>query len=311
MSLEQELLKKTNKEFCFLTSSGSSAIVLALISSDIPKGSEILLPSLCCPAVLFAIQFAGFRYKLVDVDITTFNIDLKNIKKSISENTSAIITVHMYGIPCPIKDISIFCKQNNLILIEDSCLILPPPNNNYQVLKNDADFSIISFGYDKPITVNYGGAIFTNNNFYKKRIIKNLENNKFLNFKKDKLLKDKISKKLSKITIKNKKRIENIKVIESSINKKYLIKELHLSRFPLWRYPIILQNIDQNNFIKELKNKNLIVTTHYQSLSNFSFSASCPNSEYIANNIINIFIHPEVEKKDIKSKIRLLNSFTN
>ena len=82
---------------------------------------------------------------------------------------------------------------------------------------------------------------------------------------------------------------------------KYLYRDSPL------RYPIILQNIDHNNFMKELKNKNLIVTNHYQSLSNFSFSASCPNSEYIANNIINIFIHPKVAKQDIKSKIQILN----
>ncbi len=311
MSLEKELLKKTNNDFCFLTSSGSASIILALISSNIPLGSEILLPSLCCPAVLFAIQVAGFKYKLVDVDITTFNIDIKNIQKSLSEKTSAIIAVHMYGIPCPIKDISLFCKKNNLILIEDSCLIFPSTDNNYQVLNNDADFSIISFGYDKPITANYGGAIFTNNDKFKKRIEQNLKKNKFLNFKTDSSLKDKILKKLSKINIENEKRIENIKLIESIINKKYLISERTLSKFPLWRYPIILENIDQKNFIKELKKKDLIVTNHYQSLSKLSFSAICPNSEYIANHIINIFIHSKVDQIDIKSKIRLLNTFTN
>ena len=311
MSLEKELLGKTNKKFCFLTSSGSAAIILALISSNIPTGSEILLPSLCCPAVLFAIQVAGFKYKLVDVDILTFNIDIKNIQKAISEKTSAIIAVHMYGIPCPIKDISLFCKKNNLILIEDSCLIFPSPENKYQVLNNNADFSIISFGYDKPIAANYGGAIFTNNSNFKKIIEQNLEENIFLNFKNDSSLKSKISKKLSKLNIENQKRIENIKFIESIINKKYLIDDKPLSKFPLWRYPIILKNIDQNNFIKELKKKDLIVTNHYQSLSKLSFSEFCPNSEYISKNIINIFIHSKVDQIDIKSKISFLNTFSD
>ena len=55
MSLENELLKQTNKDFCFLTSSGSAAIILALISSNIPTGSEILfLPYV---ALLFYLQF--------------------------------------------------------------------------------------------------------------------------------------------------------------------------------------------------------------------------------------------------------------
>ena len=138
----------------------------------------------------------------------------------------------MYGIPCPIKNISLFCKKNNLLLIEDSCLIFPHSNNNYQVLNNDADFSIISFGYDKPITANYGGAIFTNNNIFQKRILQNLKDNNFFNFKEDQSLRDVISKKLSNITFENEKRIENIKFIESIINKKYLINEIPLSRFP-------------------------------------------------------------------------------
>ena len=53
----------------------------------------------------------------------------------------------------------------------------------------------------------------------------------------------------------------------------------------------------KNNMIvefKELKKKDLIVTNHYQSLSKLSFSAFCPNSEYIAKHIINIFIAEHV-----------------
>ena len=90
-----------------------------------------------------------------------------------------------------------------------------------------------------------------------------------------------------------------------------MIDDKPLSKFPLWRYPIILKNIDQNNFIKELKKKDLIVTNHYQSLSKLSFSAVCPNSEYIAKHIINIFIHSKVDQKDIQLKINLLNAFTD
>ena len=58
---------------------------------------------------------------LVDIDIDTLNIDPQKIKKAISKKTKAVMIVHVYGNPCPMDQIMKICKQNNLLLIEDSC----------------------------------------------------------------------------------------------------------------------------------------------------------------------------------------------
>ena len=310
MSLEDKLLKNTYKDSCFLTSSGSSAIILALLASEIPKGSEVLIPALCCPAVLFAVQIAGFKHKLVDVDKINFNISINNIEKAITSSTRALIAVHMYGIPCDLEKIKSISLKYNLILIEDSCLILPGQKNEYGILGKEADFSVISFGYDKPITINYGGALLTDSKISKNIVLKKLNENRFLQFQGQDSLKSEILSKLKKLPISNEKRIKNIRIIHSILDRRYLMNSEDLQNYPLWRYPILLQNIEQSKFKKNVEEHDLKVSYHYQSLSKFSSDISTPNAEYIAKYIINIFIHPNVNKRDIKLKISLLNKLS-
>ena len=307
MSIRENLLSLSEHSHCILTSSGSAAIITALISAGIPKGSEVLIPSLCCPAVLFAVQIAGFKYKLIDVNKSNFNIDTFSLKKNISANTKAVIAVHMYGIPCSLIDLSYICKKNNLILIEDSCLILKN-KDKFSILSELADFSIISFGYDKPISINYGGAVFTSNESFFQRASIYLKENKFFSFALKKTNEQLLIRKLELLDESNKLRIRNVSFIESLISKSYLTSHQSFENIPLWRYPILIENLDRNILMEKAKEINLIITSHYQSLSRLTYSQDCYNAEFISDRIINIFVRSDTSVKDIRAKVNLINS---
>lgn len=307
MSVRKILISLAEHSNCVLTSSGSAAIITALISSGIPKGSEVLIPSLCCPAVLFAVQIAGFKYRLIDVNKSNFNIDKFSLEKSISTNTKAVIAVHMYGIPCSLIDLSCICKKHNLILIEDSCLILKN-QKKISILSELADFSIISFGYDKPISINYGGALFTSNESFFQRATNFLKENKFFSIALDKTQEQLLNRKLEFLNESNKLRIRNVSFIESLISRSYLNSHKSFADIPLWRYPILIENLDRNIFMEKAKKLNLIITSHYQSLSRLTYSQDCSNAEFISDKIINIFVRSDTPLSDIRAKVNLINS---
>ena len=116
-SFEAELQDLTNREFILPTHSGSAAIVIALIASGIPAGSEVIMPSVCCPAVLFAINLAGFHAILADVCTEDFCMDVNNIKDVTSEKTKAIIAVHIYGQAADLDALLKFCQQHDIFLM--------------------------------------------------------------------------------------------------------------------------------------------------------------------------------------------------
>ena len=69
MDLENNMKSLTEGDFVISTKSGSAALIIALKAGNLPEGSDVIMPSVCCPAVLFAIQFAGYHPVLADVSL--------------------------------------------------------------------------------------------------------------------------------------------------------------------------------------------------------------------------------------------------
>ena len=179
-SFESELQTLTQRQFILPTYSGSAAIVTALIASGIPSHSEVIMPSICCPAVLFAIKMAGFHAILADVSQEDFCMGTEDIMAVMSNNTKAIIAVHAYGRYCKINEIQELAQQQELFLIEDACLGLGGDINGVP-FGSFGDVSIFSFGYDKIVDVSGGGALVTNNEDLFEKCKKFLhQNNKYL-----------------------------------------------------------------------------------------------------------------------------------
>jgi dTDP-4-amino-4,6-dideoxygalactose transaminase len=116
---EEEFAKYCGAKFCVGVASGLDALILALEALDLPKGSEIIVPSNTYIATILAVIRAGFKPVLVEPDMRTYNIDPLKIRESITKNTKAIIVVHLYGKPCDMDPILEIVKEYGLILLED------------------------------------------------------------------------------------------------------------------------------------------------------------------------------------------------
>lgn len=119
LSFEEEFAAYCGSKYCVGLASGLDALFLSLIALDLPKGSEILVPSNTYIATITSIVNAGLKPVLVEPSIETYNIDPTLIESKINNKTKAIMVVHLYGRPCEMDKIMEIAQKYQLPVIED------------------------------------------------------------------------------------------------------------------------------------------------------------------------------------------------
>lgn len=121
---------------------------------------EVIISSMSYIGIASSIKSNHFKIKYSDIDKDYLSLSLKNIKKSISKKTCAVVIQHYGGRPnYEIEEISKYLKENNVYLIEDCATILGGKVNNVH-LGSFSDFAIWSFDPMKSITTLEGGAVY-------------------------------------------------------------------------------------------------------------------------------------------------------
>ena len=158
---EEELSKYLGVKHVIATSSGTTALHIALKCVDIGPGDEVLVPAFTFIATATSILHANAIPVFVDIDPETLNIDPNDIENRISDKTKAIIIVHIAGNPCEIDEVWKIANKYNLIVIEDCAQALGAEYKNRKV-GTFGHISILSFYPTKTITTGEGGAVCTN-----------------------------------------------------------------------------------------------------------------------------------------------------
>ncbi len=165
--LEESLQKFTNAKYAITCSSGTDALLLAMMAIDIQPGDEIITTPFTFIATAETIAFLGATPVFVDIDEKTYNIDASKIEAVITPKTKAIIPVSLYGQPSDmdaLKQLKI--KHSKLKIIIDGAQSFGSTFNNITD-SNLGDFSTTSFFPAKPLgCFGDGGAVFTNNEEY-------------------------------------------------------------------------------------------------------------------------------------------------
>jgi len=157
---EEKFAQYIGAERAVSTQSGTAALHIALYELGIGKGDEVIVPALTFIATINPILYVGAKPVIVDVNSETWNIDPEEIKKAITENTKAIIPVHLYGNPCDMDTIMKIAKEYNLYVIEDATESLGAIYKGKQT-GTFGDFGCFSFNGNKLITTGGGGMIVT------------------------------------------------------------------------------------------------------------------------------------------------------
>jgi len=159
---EKEFARFADSEYAIAVSNGTTALDLALNALEIGEGDDVIVTSRTFIASISSIVNAGAKPIFADVDRDTQNITAETILAVITNNTKAIICVHLAGWPCEIDEILTLAKQRNLKVIED-CAQAHGARYKGKSVGSFGDISAWSFCQDKIMTTGGEGGMVTTN----------------------------------------------------------------------------------------------------------------------------------------------------
>ena len=156
---EEIFAKRHGVKHAMAVTSATTALHLALVALNIQSGDEVIVPAFTWISTANVVIYCGAKVVFVDVDRTTFNIDVNDLKKKITSKTKAIIPVHLFGL-CADMD-AVKKVAGNIPLVEDgACAAGAGYKGN--AAGSLGTIGCFSFHPRKSVTTGEGGMITTN-----------------------------------------------------------------------------------------------------------------------------------------------------
>lgn len=160
--------KHFNAQKVLLTTSGTTALDMAMLMCDLHEGDEVILPSYTFSSTATSAVLVGAKLVFVDIRPDTMNIDETKIEAAITDKTKVIIAMHYAGVACEMDTIMDVARRNGLLVVEDAAQGVMSTYKGKH-LGTIGDFGCYSFHETKNYSMGEGGAIVINNPQYNER----------------------------------------------------------------------------------------------------------------------------------------------
>lgn len=164
---ENRFAELSGVQHAIATTSGTTALHLALLAHGIGPGDEVITSPFSFIASANAALHVGARPVFADIDPDTFNIDPDDVERRITPRTKAILPVHLFGNPADLDRLLAIARRHDLLLIEDACQAHGATWHSQPV--GSLGTGCFSFGMTKNVTSGEGGIITTNDAEYAER----------------------------------------------------------------------------------------------------------------------------------------------
>ena len=158
---EEGMCQLANRKHGVAVCNGSVALDMALQALELPRGSEVIIPSFTIISCVSAVMRVGCVPVLIDNDPLSWNMDVNLIESKITEKTCAIMAVHIYGLPVNMHPIFSLAKKYGLCVIEDAAEAIGQTYYG-EPCGSFGDISCFSFYPNKHITTGEGGMVLCN-----------------------------------------------------------------------------------------------------------------------------------------------------
>lgn len=165
--LEDRLCEYLGVEYISLFANGTLALITAMQALDI--SGEVITTPYSFIATAHSLHWNQLKPIFVDVDDSTYNLDPSKIEDAITENTRAIMPVHVYGQPCDVERIEEIAGRYGLKVVYDAAHAFGVKRNGKSILR-EGDLSVVSFHATKVFNTFEGGAIICKSAEMKKQI---------------------------------------------------------------------------------------------------------------------------------------------
>lgn len=161
--LEKEFTEFLNCKHAIGVSSGTDALLLALMAIDIQPGDEVIVPTYSFFATAGVVSRLNAVPVLTDIDPVTFNIDTKDLEQKITRKTKAIMPVHLYGQCADMEPIMEIARKHKLKVIEDGAQAISSVYKDGTCAGTIGDIGCYSFFPSKNLgCFGDGGLVVTN-----------------------------------------------------------------------------------------------------------------------------------------------------
>ncbi len=158
LAFEEVFSKKVGSKYCIGMSNGTDSLTSILESLNLPYGSEVIVPAFTFIASASVILKAGLKPVFVDLKAGSFSASIEFIENKLTDKTSAVIFVHLFGEHNDLSELSDLCNDRSIYLIEDCAQSFGAPNGNYGIAGSFSFFPAKNLG-----CLGDGGAVVTNN----------------------------------------------------------------------------------------------------------------------------------------------------
>lgn len=158
----------TNAHRALLTTSGSSALDMAALLSDVGAGDEVIMPSFTFSSTANAFALRGATIVFVDIRPDTMNLDETKIERAITPKTKVIVPMHYAGVSCAMDEIMEVAKAHDLIVVEDAAQALMSSYKG-RPLGTIGPIGCLSFHETKNYSMGEGGALLLRDDAFTER----------------------------------------------------------------------------------------------------------------------------------------------
>ena len=321
---EEKFAKFTNSKYAIGCGNGTDAITIALKALNLKEGSEVIIPSMTYCSTAFSVINANLKPILADINYLEPTINLKEIKKKITNKTKVIMPVHLYGSVADISGIKKLIGKKKIYIVDDCAQAHGSKDLKGNKIGSISDISTFSLYPGKNLGA-YGdaGIITTNNkNHYLKMMkIRNLGSvEKFkheeigFNSRLDTIQAIILNEKIKNLDSLNKKRRVIAHYYSKHINNSK-IRKMDYSKFCVYHQYVILVK-DKIKFSKYLTKKDIQFGYHYpkaihelEVFKNQSSKFKFPNSEMISREGVSLPIDPNLTLKEQKYITKTINEY--
>ena len=322
---EKRFSKYCGSKYAVSCSNGTDEITLALISLDLPKNSEVIIPAMTYASTFYAVLNAGLKPVLVDINDNDPLINFENILNKITNKTKVIIPVHLYGSVVNIHKLKKIINKK-IIIIDDCAQAHGAYYNNKKRVGGGNVTKISTFSlYPGKNLGAYGdaGIITTDNKkiYNKLKSIRNIGAVK--KFKHETIgLNNRLDTLQASILIHKLKQLDKLNNKRKNISQQYFkkIRNYQINFLKYTNYSVFHQFVitvkNREKFINYMSKKKIQVGIHYpHTINQMKYfkkiygKIKFKNAEILAKDCVSLPIDPMLTKKEVDYIIKIINNF--
>ena len=339
---EENFSKFTGASWSLSVNSATAGLHTALLALGIGPGDEVITTPMTFAATVNAIMFVGAKPVLADIDRNTLNIDPDKVEAAVTKNTKAVIPVHFAGMPCDMDRIEAIAEKHGLAVIEDAAHAL---GALYKGRRIGADrgkrrVSVFSFHPTKNITTGEGGMVCTGDEEIAEKVAVLRQNGmskgswnrygakgsanydiffpglKYTMMDIQAAIGDSQLRELESFNARRKEIVSFYMKEFSNIKGLILPKPAPWEHEHSWHIFTPLIDIDRlgitrDDFMSEMKKKNIGTALHYQAIHLFTCykeatgldRGSLPEAEYVSDRIVSLPLFPAMKDEDAQDVV--------